>query len=70
MLAITGFSKQHVGLGVAITGFAQDNSDEALLKAVAGGDRGAMRVLYRRHHLRVYRFVLRITKTGSGAPRR
>jgi RNA polymerase sigma-70 factor (ECF subfamily) len=65
MLAITGFSKQHVGLGVATTGFAQDNSDEALLKAVAVGDRGAMRVLYQRHHLRIYRFVLRITNDTS-----
>ena len=36
-----------------------------MLKAIADGDRGAMRVLYRRHHLRVYRFVLRITNDAS-----
>lgn len=37
-----------------------DTSDEALIGAVAGGDRPALEVLYARHNVRVYRFVLRI----------
>jgi RNA polymerase sigma-70 factor (ECF subfamily) len=65
MLAITDFSKQRVALGVAKPGSAQDNSDQALLEAIADGDRRAMQVLYRRHHVRVYRFVLRITNVTS-----
>jgi RNA polymerase sigma-70 factor, ECF subfamily len=36
-------------------------SDEALIAAIAEGDRGAMKLLYARHHVRLYRFVLRIT---------
>jgi hypothetical protein len=55
MLAITDFSKQHVALGVAGPRSAQDNSDQALLRAIADGDRRAMQVLYRRHYVRVYR---------------
>ena len=36
-------------------------SDEALIKAIACGERGAMELLYSRHSVRVYRFSLRIT---------
>ena len=36
-----------------------DSSSERLIERVAAGDRGAMQVLYARHHVRVYRFVLR-----------
>lgn len=35
-------------------------SDEALIKAIARGERHAMELLYARHHVRVYRFALRI----------
>jgi RNA polymerase sigma-70 factor, ECF subfamily len=37
-----------------------DHSDEALLEKVADGNRLAMQVLFARHHVRVYRFVLRL----------
>jgi len=40
-------------------------SDLALIKAVAGGDRNAMRILYARHNLKVYRFILRLIKDPS-----
>jgi RNA polymerase sigma-70 factor (ECF subfamily) len=50
---------------VAGPGSVQDNSDEALLRGVADGDRRAMRILYQRHHVRVYRFGLRITNDTS-----
>jgi len=36
-------------------------SDNELIDAIAGGDRHAMRLLYGRHSVRVYRFALRFT---------
>jgi RNA polymerase sigma-70 factor (ECF subfamily) len=56
MLAITEYAHE-----VRTTEPARSRSDAALLKAVAGKDRGAMLVLYARHHARVYRFLLRLT---------
>ena len=44
------------------SGFGQETSDEALISAIAAGNRRAMHVLYVRHSVRVYRFVLRLTK--------
>ena len=44
-----------------------DDSDERLVEQVAAGDRVAMQVLYARHHLRVYRFVLRIVNDAATA---
>ena len=41
--------------------------DFALLSRVAGGDRGAMRALYLKHHVRVYRFLRRITTDKASA---
>jgi RNA polymerase sigma-70 factor, ECF subfamily len=46
-------------------GSGQGTSDEALLGAIAAGDQRAMQVLYARHHVRVYRFVLRLTQDRS-----
>jgi RNA polymerase sigma-70 factor (ECF subfamily) len=40
----------------------QATSDEALIAQIAAGDRLAMQVLYARHHVRVYRFVLRLVR--------
>jgi RNA polymerase sigma-70 factor (ECF subfamily) len=40
-------------------------SDLVLIKAVAGGDRGAMHALYARHNVKVYRFTLRLIKDAS-----
>jgi len=39
--------------------------DEALLGAIAKGDQRAMQVPYARYHVRVYRFVLRLTQDRS-----
>jgi RNA polymerase sigma-70 factor (ECF subfamily) len=44
-----------------------ETSDEELLKRVAGGDRAAMQVLYARHNLRVYRFLLRFVRNTANA---
>jgi len=40
----------------------QATSDEALIARIAVGDRLAMQVLFARHHVRVYRFVLRLVR--------
>jgi RNA polymerase sigma-70 factor, ECF subfamily len=39
----------------------QDTSDEALIELIAEGDKLAMQVLYGRHNVRVYRFIVRLT---------
>jgi RNA polymerase sigma-70 factor, ECF subfamily len=39
---------------------AQDSSDESLIERIADGDQLAMRTLYARHNVKVYRFVLRL----------
>jgi RNA polymerase sigma-70 factor, ECF subfamily len=43
----------------------QDSSDEALISLIAEGDKRAMQVLYARHNVRVYRFILRLTGNQS-----
>src|SRR5437667_12056959 len=40
----------------------QATSDEVLIGRIASGDRLAMQVLFARHHVRVYRFVLRLVR--------
>ncbi|HEY1361546.1 MAG TPA: sigma-70 family RNA polymerase sigma factor [Xanthobacteraceae bacterium] len=43
----------------------QESSDEALINRIAAGDKRAMQVLYGRHSVRVYRFILRLTGNQS-----
>ena len=45
----------------------QTTSDEVLIERIAGGDRLAMQVLFARHHVRVYRFVLRMVRNEATA---
>ncbi len=45
----------------------QTASDEVLIARIAGGDRLAMQVLYARHHVRVYRFILRLMRNETAA---
>ena len=45
----------------------QATSDEALIARIASGDRLAMQVLFARHHVRIYRFVLRLVRDQSKA---
>ncbi|MFZ0178075.1 MAG: sigma-70 family RNA polymerase sigma factor, partial [Pseudolabrys sp.] len=45
----------------------QTTSDAVLISRIAGGDRLAMQVLYARHHVRVYRFVLRLVRNEATA---
>ena len=46
---------------------AQATTDEMLLESIANGVRNAMHILYSRHNLRVYRFVLRIVRDATTA---
>ena len=46
---------------------AQDMADEALLARVAQGDRQAVALLFERHQLKVYRFVLRLVADKASA---
>src|SRR6202167_6696951 len=45
----------------------QTTSDENLIGRIGGGDRLAMQVLYARHHVRVYRFMLRMVRNEATA---
>jgi RNA polymerase sigma-70 factor, ECF subfamily len=45
----------------------QTTSDEVLIGRIASGDRLAMQVLFARHHVRVYRFVLRLVRDEAAA---
>jgi RNA polymerase sigma-70 factor (ECF subfamily) len=51
------------------TGTVSDRQrlDETLLESIAAGDRFAMQVLFQRHNVRVYRFVLRLTGNAATA---
>jgi RNA polymerase sigma-70 factor, ECF subfamily len=43
----------------------QETADEELIELIADGDKRAMQVLYARHNVRVYRFILRQTGNQS-----
>ena len=45
----------------------QSTSDDVIIGRIATGDRLAMQVLFARHHVRVYRFVLRLVRDESVA---
>lgn len=45
----------------------QTASDDVLIGRIAQGDRLAMQVLFARHHVRVYRFVLRLVRNEATA---
>jgi RNA polymerase sigma-70 factor (ECF subfamily) len=45
----------------------QSTSDEVLIGRIANGDRLAMQVLYARHHVRVFRFVIRLVRDETKA---
>jgi RNA polymerase sigma-70 factor (ECF subfamily) len=42
-------------------------SDEILIGRIAGGDRLALQALYGRHHVKVFRFVLRLVRNEAAA---
>ena len=60
VIAINAAAKQSIAAARAI-------SDEMLLQSIARGDRTSMHVLYSRHNVRVYRFVLRMVRDTTMA---
>ena len=46
---------------------ARATSDEMLLASIAKGNRTAMHILYCRHNIRVYRFILRMVRDATMA---
>ena len=46
---------------------AQDTSDAALIQSIADGNKDAMRVLFARYNVRIYRFLLRFIADNSAA---
>jgi RNA polymerase sigma-70 factor (ECF subfamily) len=45
----------------------EHHSDEQLLARIAAGDRGTLATLYARHHVRLYRFLLRLVNNTAAA---
>jgi RNA polymerase sigma-70 factor (ECF subfamily) len=43
----------------------RETTDEALVALIADGDKRAMQVLYARHNVRVFRFIVRLTRNES-----
>ena len=60
--------QQHIRINIrqgalnARTTAGQTTSDQTLIQRIASGDKLAMRVLFARHHVRVYRFVVRLVR--------
>jgi RNA polymerase sigma-70 factor, ECF subfamily len=74
MACTTGFGGNHMTSitfpASAVTGpavAAASSSHESLIKRIAGGDKLAMQVLYTRHHVRIFRFVVRLVHDESMA---
>jgi RNA polymerase sigma-70 factor (ECF subfamily) len=55
----------HTEVELRPTAARQATPDEALVERIAAGDKLAMQVLFARHHVRVYRFVVRIVKSQT-----
>jgi RNA polymerase sigma-70 factor (ECF subfamily) len=51
----------------APSGVRGTTADAALITAIAAGDRDAMRILYNRHHIRVFRFAARLVDDIAAA---
>ena len=60
VIAINSAARKHIA-------DARATSDEKLLECIARADRTAMHVLYSRHNVRVYRFILRMARDTSMA---
>jgi RNA polymerase sigma-70 factor, ECF subfamily len=67
MLAMSVSSGFVTTRGAGGSASIQAASDEALLRAIAAGDKAALQALYLRHKVRVYRYVLRLTGDAASA---
>lgn len=62
---VASYEVTRTGSSQSLTSISPGTSDEALIKSIAAADKRAMRVLYTRHNVRVYRFALRFTHNTS-----
>jgi len=62
---------QHAGSPVLKSasrfGLVEATADEALIAAIAAGDERALRTLYNRHRVRVFRFAIRLVDDAASA---
>ena len=65
MRTFAGLSDQVIASRTGGWASGPGTSDHALIRAIAAGDKQAMHVLYTRHNVRLYRFVLRLTNDRS-----
>jgi RNA polymerase sigma-70 factor (ECF subfamily) len=68
--SFASFSSRSARPGVASTQprcVTTETSDADLIKKIAAGDKGAMKILFARHHLRVYRFIVRFLRDEPAA---
>ena len=56
-----------MGRSRAATRTGSETADETLIQLIAAGDRQAMKVLFARHNVRLYRFVLRMVREEAAA---
>jgi RNA polymerase sigma-70 factor, ECF subfamily len=66
-IAVGGPSAAKPGSAVKAGSAAKTTSDEVLLGLIADGDKDAMRLLYARHNVRVFRFLIRIVGNEAAA---
>jgi RNA polymerase sigma-70 factor, ECF subfamily len=66
-IAVGGPSAAKAGSAVKAGSAAKTTSDEVLLGLIADGDKDAMRLLYARHNVRVFRFLIRIVGNEAAA---
>jgi RNA polymerase sigma-70 factor (ECF subfamily) len=69
-LALAAIAARAAGTARTLRGLTvstDDGSDEAFMARVADGDRRAIRLLFERHQLRVYHFVLRLVGNSATA---
>jgi RNA polymerase sigma-70 factor (ECF subfamily) len=62
----SAFAQSHVATRGS-RGATKESPDTALVAAIAAGDHAAMRVLFARHQVRIYRFILRFVRDEAGA---
>jgi RNA polymerase sigma-70 factor, ECF subfamily len=61
-----GATQSNISIKFNIAG-QSEASDEALIQSMADGDKRAFKLLYVRHHVRVFRFVMRLAGNESMA---
>lgn len=54
-----------VAPATAAEALGRNSLDNALLRSIAEGDKGAMQVLFQRHSVRIYRFALRLVADAA-----